>query len=107
MNKQQIINHIIEIEGGYVNDPSDSGGETNYGITKQVALDNGYDGDMKDLSKDFAYQIYEKQYWNKLRADDYPIELAAKLVDMAVNLGVNRAARFFAKNRLICLMMLV
>ena len=40
--KDDTINHIIEIEGGYVNDPNDSGGETNYGVTEKVARDNGY-----------------------------------------------------------------
>jgi len=29
--KDSTINHIIFIEGGYVNDPSDSGGATKYG----------------------------------------------------------------------------
>ena len=30
--------HVIGVEGGYVNDPRDTGGETNYGITKNTAL---------------------------------------------------------------------
>ena len=42
MLKEKIISEIIRIEGGYVNDPSDSGGETRYGITKAVALENNY-----------------------------------------------------------------
>lgn len=35
--KDKIINEIIRVEGGYVNDPRDSGGETNFGITVAVA----------------------------------------------------------------------
>ena len=45
--KQRVIDQIIKVEGGYVNDPSDSGGETNYGITKHVARKYGYKGSMK------------------------------------------------------------
>ncbi len=30
---QEIIDHIIDIEGGFVDDPDDSGGETNFGTT--------------------------------------------------------------------------
>ena len=59
MSKKDIINHVIEIEGGYVDDPSDSGGETNYGITKAVARRYGYAGHMRDLPREVAYQIYE------------------------------------------------
>ena len=33
--KDEAIKNIIKIEGGYVDDPSDSGGETKYGITKK------------------------------------------------------------------------
>jgi len=44
--KQEIINQIIDVEGGYVNDPSGSGGETNFGITEAVARAYGYAGAM-------------------------------------------------------------
>ena len=35
-----IIAGILVVEGGYVNHPSDPGGETNYGITKRTSLAN-------------------------------------------------------------------
>ena len=34
---QETIKHIIEVEGGYTNNPDDTGGETTWGITKQVS----------------------------------------------------------------------
>ena len=32
---EEIIDKVIEHEGGYVNDPDDPGGETKYGIAKK------------------------------------------------------------------------
>ncbi len=32
----EIIEVVLEHEGGYVNDPDDAGGETKYGIAKKM-----------------------------------------------------------------------
>jgi lysozyme family protein len=99
--KDKIINHIIKIEGGYVNDPSDSGGETNWGITKSVARANGYYGDMKDMPKSKAFEIYEKKYWHSLRLDDVEEldrDVAAELADTGINMGTGRAAEFLQRS---------
>jgi len=94
--KSNIINHIIEIEGGYVNDPSDSGGETNYGITKKVARSYGYIGEMKDLPRQVAFNIYSAEYWDKLKLDQIEEKspaIAKELADTAINCGVSFAAK--------------
>ncbi len=92
-----IINQIIEREGGYINDPSDSGGETNYGITKAVAVTNGYHGDMRLMPRDFAFSVYCSRYWDSLSADSLPEAVAAEVVDAGVNMGVSRAAKFLQR----------
>ena len=97
MSKQDIINNIINLEGGYVNNQLDSGGETNYGITKQVASDNGYDGPMNELPRFIAFDIYSDLYWDSVKADAMPIALAAEMVDNAINMGSGRAAEFLQK----------
>lgn len=93
--KKKSIEHVLKVEGGYVNDPSDSGGETNWGITKRVALKNDYTGAMRDMPKSLASEIYVKRYWDALALDQ--VEhlsdiVAAELIDTGVNQGVGRAA---------------
>ncbi len=95
--KESVINHIIELEGGYVNDPSDSGGETNYGVTKKVAVENGYTGDMLHMPEQVAFDIYVDKYWNSVLADCMPSLVAQEVVDTAVNMGVNRAGKFLQR----------
>ena len=51
---------LIGNEGGYVNNQKDPGGETNWGITKTVAVANGYAGDMRTMPKETAKGIYKK-----------------------------------------------
>lgn len=98
--KTEIINHIIHIEGGYVDDPSDSGGPTKYGITAAVALEWGYTGDIKDLPQQMAFDIYENRYWNSLQGDEIenlsPL-IVDEIVDTGVNMGVNRAGKFLQR----------
>ena len=99
--KQNIINGIIDRESGYVNDKDDSGGETNYGITIEVARQNGYAGEMIDLSRSTAFEIYSKKYWDKLKLDEIAklsLVIAEELADTGVNMGTNRAARFLQRS---------
>ena len=98
--KDKIINEIIRVEGGYVNDPADSGGETNFGITEQVARAFGYTGDMRDMPRATAFGIYAARYWGAVRADDLLAlsELvASEVVDTGVNMGTGRAGRMLQR----------
>lgn len=97
MTIEEIINDIIKVEGGYSNDKSDSGGETMYGITIAVAREYGYLGEMKNLPKQTAYDIYYKSYvvkpgFDKIAAVDS--DIAAELVDTGVNMGTGVAGKF-------------
>jgi len=99
--KDDVINGIIKIEGGYVNDPSDSGGETNYGITKGTARSYGYNESMRSLPKSLAFKIYSDMYWDKLKLDDIEklSEIVAKeLADTGVNMGTSRAGKFLQRS---------
>lgn len=100
MGKEQVINKIIETEGGYVFDPADSGGETNFGITLTVARANGYNGPMIDMPREVAFEIYAAKYWDSVRGDDiYRLSpaVAEEVTDTGVNMGVGRAVRFLQR----------
>jgi lysozyme family protein len=87
-----MINKIIDIEGGYVNDPDDSGGETKYGITKAVARENGYQGDMRDLPRSKAEEIYRNQFYYQQhynRIDDDMV--AFEVFEQGINMGNHEA----------------
>ena len=56
------VNNTIRKEGGYVNNPHDRGGPTNHGITERTARRNGFEGDMRALTREQAVQIYLSEY---------------------------------------------
>lgn len=98
--KHEIINKIIKTEGGYVNDPNDSGGATNYGITIAVARAYGYKGDMRRLPRSMAFRIYSSQYWDKNKLTKIAFistSIAAEVADTGVNLGTIGSAKIFQR----------
>jgi lysozyme family protein len=98
--KSKIINKILEIEGGYINDPNDSGGETKFGITKKLAMEFGYYDVIINLPKSAAFEIYEEEFWNKLNLtviEEISPKIAEELADTGVNLGVARAGKFLQR----------
>lgn len=82
---------LLGHEGGYSRHPSDPGGETMWGITRKVALQEGYAGDMHVLPRDFAKGVYRRKYWDAVKADSLPSDLRFTLFDAAVNSGVKQA----------------
>ena len=83
---------------GYVNHPDDPGGETNYGITRKIALENGYAGHMRDIPYPKILDIYRRKYWDDLRGDEVPDqEIAEELFDTGVNCGMPTVKRFLQR----------
>ena len=76
-------------EGGYVNNPSDPGGETKYGISKR-----SYPAvDIPALTRDQAIAIYYRDWWQKYRFDQLSAAIAGKTFNLAVNMGAAAAIR--------------
>ncbi len=87
-------------EGGYVDDPSDSGGRTNFGITERVARKFGYTGHMRDLPKPLALQIAKKAYWDVMKLDDIAAlsePVALEMFDTGFNAGTSRSGKFLQR----------
>ena len=83
---------------GWVDHPDDPGGETNFGITEDVAVANGYIDLMKDMPYSFAVRVYRSRYWDKIHGDDIADQrLAEELFDTAVNIGVERTSRYLQR----------
>jgi lysozyme family protein len=100
INVQQLLSDLLKVEGGYTNNPNDAGGETNFGITKAVAVANGYTASMKDMSKAQALSIYQQQYFYAPGFDKVSLVLpsvAGELFDTGVNMGVSVASKFFQR----------
>lgn len=86
---EQSFSEIIGLEGGYVFDPSDKGGETKWGISKRF---HPY-VDIKNLSKEEAKQIYWRDYWNPLCLSVVEDDtIATEIFEQAVNMGRALAA---------------
>jgi lysozyme family protein len=90
------------VEGkDYTNDPSDSGGATKWGVTEDLARQDGYTGDMRALSAARAHEVYVNQVWNRINGDDL-LSLSPKccaiLFDVAVHMGVGRAGEFLQRS---------
>ena len=82
---------ILDIEGGYSNNPDDYGGETKYGIAKKYYPEV----DITTLTQAEALAIYKQDYWDKFRGDLIDNQkIADEMLDIAVNMNWERAARF-------------
>jgi len=84
---------VFKWEGGYVNDPSDPGGETNFGISKRAYPNL----DIRSLTKQAAQLIYQRDYWDAIGGDSLNPALACAALDTAINMGVGRAKQFLAQ----------
>lgn len=88
-------------EGGYTNDPGDSGGETIYGITAEVARANGYAGQMAQMPLAIAKAIYKSAYWDSMRLDQICAvagsHIAEELFDTGVNQGIGAASKYLQR----------
>jgi lysozyme family protein len=100
MNFDPILTDIIQLEGGYVNDPTDRGGETNYGITVTTARAAGYTGAMRDMPISVAKGIYLTRYIQQPKFDlvaSVSEAIATKLIDQGVNMGPGTAIKFLQR----------
>lgn len=91
---RQLATEIVAREGGFVNDPDDPGGATNFGVTihtlrrlrpgQQTGVEQ-----VRALTREDAIEIYIEHYFNRPRIAELPEPLWATVFDMYVNAGAN------------------
>ncbi len=90
----QLATQIVAREGGFVNDPDDPGGATNFGVTihtlrrlrpgQRVTVQG-----VRTLTREQAIDIYIEHYFKRPRIAELPEPLWPTIFDMYVNAGAN------------------
>jgi lysozyme family protein len=98
MGFEQSYERMIRHEGGYrlTDIAGDRGGQTYAGIARRpnphwIGWDDIDAG--RTPSTDLVRGFYRKQYWDKVRGDDLPEDIADSLFNFAVNAGVGTATK--------------
>ncbi|MBV7409565.1 holin-associated N-acetylmuramidase [Maritimibacter sp. DP1N21-5] len=95
---REIAEAIVAREGGYVDDPDDPGGATNFGVTihtmRKLGLDLNRDGrvdaaDVRALTRSQATDIFVTHYFEGPGIARLPEVLQPTVFDMYVNAGAN------------------
>lgn len=87
----------LQAEGGLEDNPDDSGGITNMGITiHDLTVYRGEDAtadDVRDLTRQDATEIYAALYWLPVAGDELPLGVGLSVFDAAVDRGVGTSIR--------------
>lgn len=104
---ESALTFTLKHEGGYVNNPNDTGGETNFGISdrRDGIVDGKADlnGDrvpdvaIKDLTQEQAAIVYNREYWTPCKCEQLHPAVALIVFDTAVNAGNNQAAKLLQR----------
>lgn len=109
-------------EGGYVNDPTDRGGETAFGIARKKwpnwqgwfivdVYKNNYGTDPKTITKllkdhpvfqRMVSLFYRENFWDANKLSGFDQRTATELFDTGVNQGAKAAARYLQEALNLC-----
>jgi len=79
---------ILENEGGFVDDPVDRGGRTNFGISQRSYPEE----DIAALTRSRASYLYRRDWWDRYGYERIlDQEVATKIFDLSVNMGPGNA----------------
>lgn len=118
------VRHVLQIEGGWVNDPVDRGGATKFGISlrflaSEGAFDSNRDGiadfdldmdgdidaaDVRALRRGDAVYLYHRCFWLPIEAEGLPAPLGEMMFDQAVNAGKGAARKLLQRSLNSCIM---
>lgn len=89
----KMMERILSHEGGYVNDPRDPGGETNWGIAKRSYPKVN----IKSLTRKQALEIYREDFYAPINQWKFHPALEYQLLDAAINHGRGNAIRWLQR----------
>lgn len=99
---QSALAIVLGHEGGFVDNPKDPGGATNFGVTqKTLAAWRGVpvdQADVRTITPAEVQAIYRQHYWLASGAPALPYPLAVAHFDTAVNMGVAEAGKILARS---------
>ena len=101
-NFNKSINLMLGLEGGKTNEGTDRGGRTNYGITQFTynAWNKKHKLPKRDvftITPDIAKQIYKEEFWNLIKGDQLPKNVANAILSMALTDGPQDSIKFVQK----------
>ena len=85
MDFESAVEFLIEKEDRYTYDQFDPRKESSYGLTKF----NYPDLDLSSFTKEHAVEIYKRDYWDVVKADELPADLRLIVFDSAVSHGAH------------------
>jgi len=95
-NFEKCLKFVLQFEGGFVNNPKDPGGATNFGVTqatlsafigRQATID-----EVQALTPDKVAPIYRLKYWDHVSGDALPLGVDLAVFDFGVHSGPSRGA---------------
>lgn len=97
LNFNDALRFVLEVEGGYSDDPDDKGGRTNYGITQAtydewLARHKMPAAEVSSLAANYAEAIYFELFWTDGGCENLPSPLNVVHFDSLVNHGPGNAA---------------
>lgn len=91
---KRCIRIVLRNEGGYVNNPNDPGGETNFGIAKKFYPEE----DIKNMTKERATWLFYRDYWSPMKINKLTNpDLVLQVFDFGVNAGIRTSIRMLQR----------
>lgn len=100
-----VVDEVLRLEGGFVDDPDDKGGRTIFGISEKAnpewrgwtyidGMDDKSDINSNVTLREWAIDLYKQKYWDVFELELFPQRYAFEMFDIAVNMGVKTATEF-------------
>ncbi len=94
---EQLIDVVLEHEGGLADDPDDPGGITKFGISLRSYPHLGANG-IRTLTVEQAKDIYYRDWWKPLRCPEIKHDrIAQKHLDTSINVGPRNGVRILQR----------